>query len=59
MNQHNPNITAEDYIEFLIEAIPQMPEGDERSFFTDQFMAVVEQLDYIENCYLLEAYESV
>lgn len=59
MRRHDPNITAEDYIDFLIGAIPQMPEGDVRSHFTDHFLDVVEQLDYIENCYLLEAYESV
>ena len=57
--KHDPNITVEDYIDFLIEAIPRMPDGDERSFFTDHYLAVVEQLDHLENCYLLEAYESV
>ena len=59
MKQHDPNITIEDYIDFLIHAIPQMPEGDERSYFTDHFMDVVSELDHIENCYQLEAYESV
>jgi hypothetical protein len=58
MRQHNPNITVEDYIEFLIDAIPRM-EGDERTFFTDHFLDVVGQLDHIENCYQLEAYEPV
>ena len=57
--KHDPNITVEDYIEFLIEAIPRMPEGDERTFFTDHYLDVVGQLDHLENCYLLEAYESV
>lgn len=56
--KHDPNITVEDYIEFLIEVIPRM-EGDERSFFTDHFLDVVGQLDHIENCYQLEAYEPV
>ena len=57
--KHDPNITVEDYIEFLIEAIPQMPEGDERTFFTDHYLDVVGQFELLENCYLLEAYESV
>ena len=57
--KHDPNITVEDYIEFLVEAIPQMPEGDERTFFTDHYLDVVGQFELLENCYLLEAYESV
>ena len=57
--KHDPNITVEDYIDFLIEAIPRMPEGDERTFFTDHYLDVVGQFEHLENCYLMEAYEPV
>ena len=54
----DPNMASEDYIAWMVETISSLEAGEDRDELVDHFLAITEQLNFLENCYHLEAYES-
>ena len=59
MNTPPENMTVEEYGHWLVEAISQLPPGNERSNFVDQFLLFCKQIDLLELSYELDPYEEL
>lgn len=59
MNKRPENMTVEEYGHWLVGAITQLPNGNERTNFVDQFLLFSDQIQKLENCYDLDPYEEL
>ena len=59
MNRPPENMTVEEYGQWLVGAISQLPSGNERSAFVDQYLLFCKQIDLLELSYDLDPYEEL
>ena len=55
---NDPNIACEDYIAWMVNTISSLEKGEERDELVDHFIAISEQINFLENCYHLEPHEA-
>ena len=51
------NITAQEYVGWLVQTMAEVPEGPELNKLQREFNAIKDQLVHLHTCYEMEPYE--